>query len=146
MARICVWRTGHPIADTVAFAVQDILKSTTKHSIKCHHVDEVERIADYDIHVGYGILRGMADILQGCKASGVPFFLIDRGYWQPDHYHGFYRISHNHTQQIGGPIPSDGTRWKALGLEVCRWKPRDTSKPVLICPPTEHVAAWPNGS
>ena len=109
---VVVWKTGHEIADTVA-----------------------EAFAGWPfegVDIGYGILRGMDQVFKGSDR----WFNIDRGYFNPGHFNGYYRISYRGTQaewHDGIPRkPWDGT------LEPMRFgKGR-----VLICPPTDAVCAF----
>lgn len=154
--KIAVWRTGHPIADTVAEAILVWLR-TTPHGIYDNHTSCLikengqlsQSIENADIHIGYGILRGMDKVFHECQKRNKPFILLDRGYWKPGHYDGYYRISLNGTQQTFGfdKLKPDYVRWGALGLDICDgfdyrgpFQRSDTQRmTVLVCPQTEHV-------
>lgn len=118
--RVAVWRTGHEIADTVAEAL--------------------EPYADKGIAIGYGILRGMAEHLRGYDA----WFEVDRGYFKPRHYDGYYRISLRGTQQTKVWPEPNYERLAALKLDVKPWRGLAPHLPVLICPPTPHVQEFFN--
>jgi hypothetical protein len=113
-----VLRTGHPIADTVANALRGC--------------------PDFDGVIGYGILRGNDAELKKAKH----YFELDRGYFKPSHYDGYYRISHRGTQQTVNWLQPDYERLNALNLPIRPWRGLDPSKPVLVCPPTDDVAAF----
>lgn len=103
-----VYRTGHPIADTVA--------------------DALDTLPRGDYAIGYGILRGMAEKLR----SHEHWFNIDRGYFNPGHFDGYYRISYKGTQARFNDLRKP---WEG---ELKPWR-FDYSKPVLACPPTAAV-------
>lgn len=152
--KIAVWKTGHIIADTVAEVVVQCFRTEKRgsnlvHSFgssiadctELHHTSEiVNGLPDADIHIGYGILRNMDKVFRECDLLGKPWFNIDKGFWKPGHYDGYYRISLNGTQQTTGldKIKPDYERWDKLGLEVL---PAKEPRPdfCLICPPTEYV-------
>lgn len=138
--KICVWHTNHPIADTVAKASNYGLLNEG-HEIGMQNAAMFNSFEDvvsiYDIHIGYGILRGMADVFRECGRQGKPWFCIDRGYWKPGHYDGYYRVSLRGTQQTGGWPNPDYTRWQALGLMV--EPPKGANSNLLVCPPTDYA-------
>lgn len=147
--KIAVWRTGHPIADTVAEAILVWLR-TTPHGIYNNHTSCLikengqlsQSIENADIHIGYGILRGMDKVFHECQKRNKPFILLDRGHWKPGHYDGYYRVSLNGTQQTFGfdKLKPDYARWDALGIEVGQVKPETLNR--LVCPPTEYVGRF----
>lgn len=147
--KIAVWRTGHPIADTVAEAVY--LSSNIK-NISFFPTDGFlqDHVDEYDCHIGYGILRGMDEVFRTCDRAGKPWFNIDKGYWKPGHYDGYYRVSLRGTQQTTSldKLEPDYARWDALGIEIF---PSESIKQItgyirnsgdynLVCPPTEAAA------
>lgn len=150
--KIAVWRTGHEIADTVAEAVVQCFRTEKRgsnlvHSFgssiadcaELHHTDEIiNGLPDADIHIGYGILRGIDEVFRACDNAKKPWFNIDKGYWKPGHYDGYYRISLRGTQQTLGldKLKPDYERWDKLRLEIENKPQGDTA---LICPPTHHV-------
>lgn len=135
--KIAVWRTDHEIADTVANAICDGLSDHIL--ISTRNLTESD-IKYYDIHIGYGILRGMTEVYRAAKAAGKPWICLDRGYWKPGHYNGYYRVSLNGTQQTTGlaNLQPDYDRWDALGLEMLPYLERNGN--ALICTPTKPVA------
>lgn len=137
--KICVWKTGHIIADTVAEAIAYgffPLRSEENKAVYDWHTDNASFADSYDLNIGYGILRNMDKVMQ----CGKPFIHLDRGYWKPGHYEGYYRISCMGTQQTDlTHIKPDYERLEQLQLEIKPWRGFDNSKPVLVIPPTEHV-------
>ena len=131
--RIAVWRTGHEIADTVAYAIAEGA---------CIHTDKLndDFIKQFDVHIGYGILRGMDKVFRACGKADKPWFNIDRGYWKPGHFDGYYRVSLCGTQQTSDWPDPDWGRWKSLGLEIEPMAVRDGY--TLVCPPTDAVETF----
>jgi hypothetical protein len=147
--KACVWFTGHEIADTVARAVAEGLShGISVHEGMANSGDDLGVIGSYDLHVGYGILRGMAEVFRTAEAAQIPWFNIDRGYWKPSHYDGYYRISCRGTQQAIGlkSIEPEYNRYNALDLHGEKWRGFDKTKPGLIAPATEAVASFFNVS
>lgn len=138
--RVAVWRTGHEIADTVAEAVSDGLE-ISKARIFDGNYGELE---SFDAHIAYGILRGTDKIFRWCEANGKPWFNIDKGYFKPGHYDGYYRVSLRGTQQTFGldKLEPDYERWDRLGIEVLPHK-KVYGRPT-VCPPTDHVERFFN--
>lgn len=143
--RISVWRTGHEIADTVARMVRESLRCDSFDTCLVSNKEHYERltptlIPEYGVHIGYGILRGCDEVFRECDKQNKPWFNIDRGYWKPGHYDGYYRISLRGTQQTNlTGLKPDYERWQQLGVQMQPWRGFDYSKETLICPPTEHV-------
>lgn len=146
--KIAVWHSGHAISDRVCDAVCDGLPDADL--IWSHSDNYTTKIKDYDLHIAYGILRGCGEVFKQAGKHKIPWVNIDKGYFQPGHYSGYYRISLNGTQQTFGldKLEPDYERWDALGIEVLpECSKRDLT---LVCPQTEHVreffgsAQWPN--
>lgn len=140
--KIAVWFTGHEIADRIGHAIYQSL-IVTGHKVDpfqamCEGRDEV--IAAYDLHIGYGILRGMDGVFHACTTQKKPWFNVDRGYWKPHHYDGYYRVSLGGTQQTTGleRLEPDYARFDRLLLGNHCLLPRHEFK-TLICPPTDYV-------
>jgi hypothetical protein len=113
---ISVYDTGHEIADTIAKSL----------------VMGMEQNIEADVAIGYGILRGMAANLRKHKY----WFELDRGYFNPGHYDGYYRISYKGTQaRYDAAYPIS----KQYECELKPTRPYDKSKPILVCPPTDVV-------
>lgn len=141
--KVCVWRSGHEIADTVANALNDGLRS---HGLELDlDTDEVVP-PEIDVHIGYGILRGTDHVWRECERLGKPYFIVDRGYWKPGHYDGYYRVSLRGTQQTSGWPEPDWERWEKLGLTVEKTLiERGSSGGHDLCiPPTDYVNSFFN--
>lgn len=142
--KIAVWKTGHEIADTVAGAIWNGLDgSKAIFNANDYPLGSIE-IAD--IHIGYGILRGMDHIFKACEKLGKPYFCIDKGYLKPDHYDGYYRVSLNGTQQtILKGLDYDYGRFDRLGIDIPDRQihgSKRTQPKTLICPPTDYVCKF----
>lgn len=133
--KIAVWKTGHEIADTVAEAVAAGLPNADLVDFRKQYYGMIE---DYDIHIGYGILRGMDEVFKCAEAHGIPWFHLDRGYFNPGHFGGKYRVSLRGTQQTGN-WPEGECR-----VPMQRWRGFDESKQVLVVPPTDAVREFFN--
>jgi hypothetical protein len=142
--RIGLWTTKHEISDTVARAASDgfgdrnVNYTTTNDGFPDYVADCV---AHEDIHIGYGILRGMADVFRECDKQGKPWFCIDKGYWKPSHYDGYYRVSLRGTQQCGVWPEPDYERWERLQIPVEPFKKHYhvSMGRTLVCPPTDYA-------
>lgn len=145
--KICVWRTGHEIADTVYDAILEGFRGLSPMGCYTQNSEMTKLVECADIHIGYGILRGMADVFRECDRQGKSWFCIDRGYWNPGHYDGYYRVSLRGAQQTSGWPAPDWDRWKALGVMVepehPEWKPFD-ERYTLVVPPSDYVREWLN--
>lgn len=148
--KICVWKTGHEIADTVADAVKlGLRKAPIKSIVSCNTMSfndmnmHEELVSHADIHICYGILRGADHLFRACNLHGKPWFNIDKGYWKPGHYNGYYRVSLRGTQQTTGldKLQPDYDRWDELGLFIEQAPPYYRDK-ILHCPPTDAVSKF----
>lgn len=129
-----VWKTGHPIADTVANALAEGFHGQIKFT-------QDELPDERSSHIGYGILRGMGEKFKEADTRGDSFFLLDRGYLNPGHYEGYYRISHKGTQaKYDATFPISG---KYEG-DLAPKRKDDPNKITLICPPTQPVRDFYN--
>lgn len=130
--KVAVWMTGHAICDTVA-------KSLAKgFNADLHHVNALNDalLAQYDVHLAYGILRGAAEVFKACSRLGIPWFNADNAYFGAGHYDGFYRISYQGTQsQYRQGIEAD----HPLTL-----KPFRSGSRILVVPPTPYVCEFFN--
>lgn len=145
--RAGIWFTGHEIADRITEAVITGLSDAVKFSVFNAHASHDALLRDVraaDIHIGYGILRGMDRVYRAAAQTQRPWFCIDRGYWQPGHYAGYYRISLNGTQQTTGlvQLEPDYARLDRLGLTLEPYRGGSVGSKVLICPPTAPVCAF----
>lgn len=125
--KIAVWKTGHEIADRVAISLARGLNADLL-DIRCNNE---EMASKYDAHAAYGILRGTESIFNSVNH----WFNVDRGYFNPRHFDGYYRISYRGTQLKWTPdLPR-----KPMDIKFERWRKPDPLKRILICPPTYHV-------
>ena len=134
--KIAVWRTGHEIADTVADAVKEGIPNAEMCYIPPSQINAVG-----DVNIGYGILRGMDKVFRECERQGKPWINIDRGYFQPGHYDGHYRISLCGTQQTLGldQLEPDYKRLGNLGIKFQDPYRINAQAHTLIVPPTDYV-------
>ncbi|NBX73115.1 MAG: hypothetical protein EBZ69_05705 [Alphaproteobacteria bacterium] len=134
-ARWAIWVTDHSIALNVGRAVAMRLMDAGWR-ISLHHVRDVsdESILGADYHIGYGILRGTAQVFKQASLLEKPWFNIDRGYFGADHFAGFYRFSlygtQNHHRFMRDRSPP-------LAITLSDLSARTEA---LICPPTDDVA------
>lgn len=120
----------------------------TDHAINQRVCDALEKgFAQDDVYATYGILRGAGDWGKRKDAESInghrkQVLLLDKGYFKPGHYDGYYRISPSGmtTQARFDPARCDPTRWKSLGIELDPWQTNGSH--ILICPPTEAVGAF----
>lgn len=145
--KISVWLTEHEIADTMAGAVYEglnrkELNGSCQANIRTCRGFRPTDIEEADMHISYGILRGAGGVFRACDKANKPWFNIDKGYWKPGHYDGYYRISLRGTQQTIGldKLKPDYERWDALGLEIFPAKERNGQQ--LFCPASSHVAQF----
>lgn len=130
--KIAVWKTGHEIADTVADALAEGFNAESK--ITSSGMLSSPRA----VNIGYGILRGMAEVfrMEGVSESDKRWFNVDRGYLNPGHYDGYYRISYKDTQAKW----HDGIPRKPIDIKLESWCTHGDY--VLICPPTDPVCEF----
>lgn len=105
--------TGHEIADTVS---QSLIRGFGSAN-------------ESDAFIGYGILRGMDKQFEKYNH----WFNVDRGYFNPGHFDGYYRISYKGTQAKW----HDGISKKPGEFNLKPIVRREGY--VLVCPPTEAV-------
>lgn len=139
---IGVWVTNHAISYTIGKTIFDSLKPIFPDTELCWAVPKEHLNEIADINIGYGILRNMDAIWHKSSEEKKPYFIVDRGYWKPHHYDGFYRISLNGTQQTTGldKLEPDYERWDKLGIEILPAVKRQGE--ILICPQTEAVGQF----
>ena len=121
--------TGHPINETVMQAVE---MGCRARGIAYRAVNPDAVIRDTpDIAISYGILRGNAEAFTHLQENGKTWFEIDRGYINPGHFDGYYRISRNNLRQKYVPLlgekkkKDDWGGWSTYGDAI------------LVCPPSE---------
>lgn len=137
-----VWRTEHPINQRVvdsfhigSFRLGENAPGFTMKAVELYHRHNNRPPPS----ISYGFLRGTEKIFQDCIAQNQEWWEIDRGYFKPNHFDGYYRISHNGIMapMQCNALPSD--RWDRLGIALRPWRDDLEGKPVLICPPTDAV-------
>lgn len=129
---IDVWKTGHEIADRIAETITAQLPYSELRDCRFH-------LPAKEVNLAYGILRGSAEVFRQSRA----WICVDRGYFKPKHYDGYYRLSLNGTQQTRfAPWMQDPKRFQQLGITPKPWRGTDSSKPILICPPTDYVCQF----
>lgn len=138
-----LWKTGHPINETVmqAFYVGSVRLSDTDTGFTMKDVSLYDKDKPLLPAISYGILRGTGDIFRDCMAKDVEWWEIDRGYFKPHHFDGYYRLSLNSTSAIYNTptnVPED--RWRTLGINLSPMVKREGF--ALVCPPTAHVAKF----
>lgn len=107
-----LFKTGHPIADTVSDLIEELPDDLAEH-----------------YNIAYGILRH--DLFN----QGRPYICFDKGFWGAGHFDGNYRLSLNGTQ----PLWHENGPSEPHGLELEPWREKKWGGVVLVCPPTRHV-------
>lgn len=137
---IYVWHTGHQINEHISQALhagipQNILKHTEWADNYFHQTNK-------HVAVGYGILRGTADIFHHNSNQNIDYWEVDRGYINPYHFDGYYRISKNGMQAkyIDKDLPSD--RLDKLKFKRENWF--DPKGRIVVCPPTDYIEKFYN--
>jgi len=137
---IYVWHTDHYINEEVSTALhagipQNILKHTA-------FAENYFKNTNKYPAVGYGILRGTGDIFKHNEQHGVDYYMVDRGYINPGHFDGYYRISKNGLQAkyVDKDLPGD--RLAKLKYERANWfNPKGK---IIVCPPSEYIEQYYN--
>lgn len=135
--KLAIWHTGHQIADTVAAAFHECIDSPYIDSYSDLGNFGRDRVKEFDAHIGYGILRLQDQMFRQCDKQDKAWFNVDNGYFNPGHFDGYYRISYKGTQAKW----NDAQLQKDIDFPLEAWRDGNT---VLICPPTEAVAAFYN--
>lgn len=141
--KLAIWKTGHQIADTVADALYaDLMPRMRGRNSDCPIYCEANicnaefidkyNLDYYDAHLAYGILRGPNKVFK----ESVNWFNIDRGYFNPGHFDGYYRISYKGTQ-----CKYDAQLQKDIDFTLEPWQ---SGHIILIVPPTDAVAEFYN--
>src|SRR5438105_1796739 len=113
---LTVWTTSHRINQLVLEAVVEGLH---KEGVSCF----LRKTRDYNGRpvpsLSYGVLRGAGQIYQDCEKAGVPWWNIDKGFFKPSHYDGFYRIGYRHLQPLFlADREEDDSRWRQLNIPI----------------------------
>lgn len=130
-----IWHTGHQINETISMALhagipQNILKHT-------EWADNYFKQTNKHVAIGYGILRGTGDIFKHNFSHNVDYYEVDRGYINPGHFDGYYRISKNGMQAkyVDKDLPSDR-------LDKLKFRREDWFNPTghfLVCAPSDYI-------
>lgn len=132
---IYVWHTGHQINETLSMALhagipQNILKHIEWADNYCNSTNK-------HIAVGYGILRGTGDIFKHNTEHWIDYYEVDRGYINPKHFDGYYRISKNGLQAKYKDVDLPGDRLEKLKIERANWfNPKGK---IIVCPPSGYI-------
>lgn len=132
---IYVWHTGHEINEKLSHALhagipQNILKHT-------EWAENYYNSPNKYTAVGYGILRGTGDIFKYNQMHNVDYYEVDRGYINPRHFDGYYRISKNRLQAKYKDLDLPNDRLDKLRFERAEWfSPKGR---VIVCPPSDYI-------
>lgn len=137
---IYIWHTGHQINDTLSQALHaGIPDSVLKHiSWKDNYFNQNNK----HVAIGYGILRGTGDVFHHNFNHNVDYWEVDRGYINPGHFDGYYRISKNGMQAkyVDKDLPSD--RLDKLKFKRDNWfNPKGK---IIVCPPSDFIEKYDN--
>lgn len=134
-----VYKTGHEIADRVAKSV----------AISGYEVRKVPNsfydFESSDCHIAYGILRGTANLFAAARAKHERFVFLDKGFFKPNHFDGYYRFGINRFQQSYAPhcLPVDRLEL-IMGREKVLKEQTPRGREVLVIAPTEAVCEFYN--
>ncbi len=137
---IYIWHTGHEINEKLSYALHAGIPQTI-----LTHTEWAENYYNSPnkyTAVGYGILRGTGDIFKHNQAHNVDYYEVDRGYINPRHFDGYYRISKNGMQAkyVDRDLPSD--RLDKLKIERGNWY--DPKGRIIVCPPSDFIEHYYN--
>lgn len=135
--KIAVWKTGHPIADTVADALHKGLGGELLKVPEIEGGDIHPWIQDYNPQIAYGILRGANHIFGYCDYYKRDWFNVDNGYFNPGHFNGYYRISYKGTQakyDASFPCKEFEGEFEPIKRMGNQW--------AMICQPTDYVCQF----
>lgn len=92
----------------------------------------------------YGVTEQTAYLWEQAKRVGRPWIYIDNAYLDPLR-EKYFRVTLNRLQHLGVGV-SDGTRWRATGMQIRPW--RTSGSHVIVCPQSDSfmqvVAKQPN--
>ncbi len=133
--RVTIWVTNHPFSQRVAMSLKLGLKDDGVLATSLNYTDDT--ITATDVHIGYGVRRGMDEVYRRIGDAGRHWFNVDLGYFGASHFDGTYRIAYRGTQNKFDPL---------MQSEICPdihpWK--SSGEVALICPPTESAAGFFN--
>lgn len=132
---IYIWHTGHPINEQISLALHaGIPNSILKHT---EWADNYIASTNKHVAIGYGILRRTADVFRHNAANNIDYYEVDRGYINPSHYEGYYRISRNALQATYKEQDLPGGRLDRLKFEKANW--HHPKGQIIVCPPSEYI-------
>lgn len=135
---IYVWQTSHDINEQVSKALHaGIPNSILKHS---SYIPNYRSSPNKFTSVGYGILRGTGEVFDINRKANIDWYEVDRGYINPKHFNGYYRISKNALQATykEADLPSD--RLDKLVFKREEWfNPKGR---IIVCPPSEYIEGF----
>lgn len=137
-----IWQTDHPINQTVTNAFAEGYRKLSRTGmVQVRNVSTFDPEKDIKPCISYGILRGAGEIFKACRAKGVEFWEIDRGYFKPGHFDGYYRISLNgmHVWNYDARNNYDTTRIDGFNVEIKPWRYGSSGDYILLCPPSQPV-------
>lgn len=82
----------------------------------------------------FGVNDTNINAWKGAKAADEPFYFCDNSYFDESRQQ-YFRVTRNALQHSGAGS-SDGSRFRALGVEIRPW--RVSGEHVVICPHSEH--------
>lgn len=136
-----VYTTGHEIADRVAKSVAAQGYSVRKTPRNFYDFESA------DCHIAYGILRGTSDVFAAAKSRKEKFIFLDKGFFKPNHFSGYYRFGINRFQMpYEAHCFSTDRLEQVLGKEDQIKRNIFTSKghEILVIPPSEAVSSFYN--
>jgi hypothetical protein len=133
--RITIWVTEHPYSHRVGSSLKLGFKDDAVLATPIQYTDDTLNATD--IHIGYGVRRGMDDVYRKLTAAGKHWFNIDLGYFGAAHFDGQYRIAYRGTQNL-----FDANVQSETCPDIDPWI--EGGAFALICPPTESAAGFFN--
>lgn len=138
MDKVYIWATEHVINKTISIVLNKKLSHAV---IKDTSLIEWYRNSPNKFPaIAYGILRGTAQIFDINTLHNIDWFEVDRGYINPNHFDGYYRISRNGLQSEFKPHNYPDDRLKKL--KYTRSNLFNKSGHILICKPTGFVCDY----
>ena len=131
--RVTIWVTEHPYSQRIASSLKLGFKDDGIIATTLQYNDD--NINATDVHIGYGVRRGMDEVYRRIGMARKHWFNIDLGYFGAAHFDGTYRIAYKGTQnKYDAQIQSETCP------EISPWK--TDGEFALICPPTESAAGF----
>lgn len=131
-----LWRTEHEINSTIMDALHkgSIQISSTDEGFHYKHVHSYS--GKPTPSVSYGILRGTDKIFKDCLKNKVEWWEIDRGYINPGHFDGYYRMTMNALRAPYKSLELPNDRLSRLNVKLENWQ---KGTHVLYAPPTPAI-------